>query len=122
MPNPRRMMMAAAGGAGVVDAGNSWAWGADTSATGALGDGTTVRKSSPVHIGGLTDWATVSAGGYHSTAVKTDGTLWAWGTGTNGQLGDGTLVNKSSPVQIGSLTTWARVSARNYVVLALKVV
>jgi len=108
MPNPRRMMMAAAGGAGVVDAGNLWAWGVGSN--GKLGDGTTVNKSSPVHIGGLTDWATVSAGGYHSTAIKTDGTLWAWGQNHLGMLGDGTTVNKSSPVQIGSLTNWARVS------------
>jgi alpha-tubulin suppressor-like RCC1 family protein len=49
---------------------------------------------------------TISCGAYHTTSIKTDGTLWSWGFNNTGQLGDGTNVAKSSPVQIGSLTTW----------------
>jgi alpha-tubulin suppressor-like RCC1 family protein len=47
--------------------------------------------------------ATVSAGSWHSIALKTDGTLWSWGANGVGQLGvgwtDGTSAN--APVQIG---------------------
>jgi len=66
-----------------------------------------------VQIGALTNWAQadVSAGGGHTTAIKTDGTFWAWGFNNNGQLGDSTVVNRSSPVQVGALTTWAQASA-----------
>ena len=36
--------------------------------------------------------AQVSAGYYHTLAIKTDGSLWAWGRNYEGQLGDGTTV------------------------------
>ena len=56
-------------------------------------------------------WKSVSAGGYHNLAIRTDGTLWAWGENTEGQLGDGTLDNQPAPVQIGTATSWATISA-----------
>ena len=31
--------------------------------------------SSPVQVGALTNWSQVSAGGYYTAAIKTDGTL-----------------------------------------------
>ncbi len=85
--------------------GTLWAWGYN--AYGQIGDNTSTNKSSPVQVGTLTTWATVSNGGYGALAVKTDGTLWAWGWGQDGQLGDGTTVSKSSPVQVGTLTNWS---------------
>jgi len=44
----------------------------------------------------------VTAGGFHSLAIKSDGTLWAWGRNSDGQLGNGTIVSSPLPVQIGS--------------------
>ncbi|OGV97738.1 MAG: hypothetical protein A2Z59_12830 [Nitrospinae bacterium RIFCSPLOWO2_02_39_17] len=46
------------------------------------------------------NWSSVSAGYYHTMAIKTDGTLWAWGRNNYGQLGDGTTTDRYSPVQI----------------------
>jgi alpha-tubulin suppressor-like RCC1 family protein len=89
--------------------GTLWAWGRNNSG-GALGDNTTVNKSSPVQIGALTTWLQGSAGGYFTAAVTTSGELYAWGDNSpTGQLGDGTVVDRSSPVQVGALTTWAQV-------------
>jgi len=96
-----------------------WTWGRANS--GRLGDGqTTDDRSSPVQIGALTDWASVSGGGSHSLAVKTDGTLWAWGSNYQGKLGDGTVTDRNSPVQVGILTDWSSVEAGNGHTVALK--
>ena len=90
--------------------GTLWSWG-DNDAYGQLGDGTIVRKSSPIQVGALTTWSKIQGGGNNSYAIKTDGTLWSWGYNGDGELGDGTIVNKSSPIQVGALTTWASISA-----------
>jgi alpha-tubulin suppressor-like RCC1 family protein len=50
---------------------------------------------------GSSSWTAVSAGDYHTAAIKTDGILFTWGLGTYGRLGDGTTTTRSSPVQIG---------------------
>jgi alpha-tubulin suppressor-like RCC1 family protein len=49
----------------------------------------------------------VTAGGSHTCARKSDGTLWCWGSGSNGQLGDGTALNRTLPVQVTVLGTSA---------------
>ncbi len=46
-------------------------------------------------------YAAIAAGGVHSLALKTDGTLWAWGQNEFGKFGDGTVADKNTPVLIG---------------------
>ena len=99
--------------------GTLWSWGKNTNG-GQLGIGNTNNYSSPMQIGTLSTWLSVAAGGYVSSAIKTDGTLWTWGYNPQGQLGDGSTVSKSSPVQIGTLTNWLRVAASKYSVIAVK--
>ena len=77
-----------------------WAWG-DNSA-GQLGDGTTVSRRIPVrvdipNIEGVRV-SSIAAGGSHSLALMSDGTVWAWGNNSAGQLGDGTTTNRHTPV------------------------
>ncbi len=66
--------------------GTVWAWGWNN--FGQLGDGATWNHiTSLVQVPGLTDVTAIAAGGSHSIAVKSDGTVWAWGNNEHGQLG-----------------------------------
>ena len=99
--------------------GTLWGWGTNTT-NGEVGDGTSVDRSSPVQIGSLTDWASISSGNRHNVALKTDGTIWAWGDGQSGQLGQGNIGDRNSPVQIGSDTSWISIKAGLAHSIALK--
>jgi uncharacterized repeat protein (TIGR01451 family) len=99
--------------------GTLWAWGRNN--TGQLGDGTSSnQRTSPIQVGTDTDWLSVSAGDFHTAAIKSDGTLWAWGWNNNGQLGDGTTNQRTSPIQVGTDTDWLSVSAGGDHVIAVK--
>ena len=86
---------------------------------GQLGDGTTVNKSSPVQVGSLTNWRQVSGGSFHTSAIKTDGTLWAWGTDSYGQSGL-SGISTNTPVQVGTLTNWKQVACGYMNTVAIK--
>ena len=88
--------------------GTLWTCGYNSS--GALGDGTTTNKHSPVQVGTLTDWKQVSCGYSHTAAVKTDGTLWTFG-GMVGQFDVGNQHLILSPTQMGTDTNWKQVAA-----------
>ncbi|MBA3846689.1 MAG: hypothetical protein H0X45_08600, partial [Planctomycetes bacterium] len=42
----------------------------------------------------------VATGQYHSTGLKSDGTVWGWGAAHAGQVGDGGTTNRSAPVLV----------------------
>ncbi|MFA7150813.1 MAG: prepilin-type N-terminal cleavage/methylation domain-containing protein [Candidatus Paceibacterota bacterium] len=112
--------------------GTVWAWGRNGS--GQLGDGTTTDKLTPVQVRGvsgsgyLTDIVAIAAGGLHSLALKSDGTVYAWGENVVGQLGDVDTyqTNSTSPVKVngvggeGYLTNVAAISAGYVHSMALK--
>ena len=101
--------------------GTLWTWGDNS--YGALGDGTTIQRTTPTRIGGEdTNWTSVSAGDTHTVAVKTDGSLWAWGYNGDGELGDGNWQNSYSvsPEKIGSDTNWHCGAAGENYTVALK--
>lgn len=87
---------------------------------GNLGNGTTLKYSSPIQVGSLTNWKQVEAGWYSIAANKTDGTLWTCGYNSLGQLGNGTTINYSSPIQIGSLTIWKQAEIDRYTLIAIQ--
>lgn len=87
----------------VDDQGSVWAWGSN--GNGQLGNIKVEGISrTPVPVADLSGVAMVSAGSYHSLAVREDGTVWSWGLNEDGQLGDGTTSNRDYPVQVKSLS------------------
>jgi alpha-tubulin suppressor-like RCC1 family protein len=62
----------------------------------------------------------VAAGGAHTLAVKTNGTVWAWGDNGGGQLGDGSTTTRMTPVQVSALSNVVAVAAGNSHSLAVK--
>ena len=99
--------------------GTLWSWGAR--GFGAMGNSTTIDRSSPVQIGALTNWSSVKADNNVGAAIKTDGTLWMWGYNNYGRLGLGNTINRSSPTQVGALTNWASVTVSPFsATLAIK--
>ena len=91
--------------------GSAWAWG--IGGNGVLGNGTTTDTLSPVSvIGPISDWYNVSAGLFHTLAVRRSGSAWAWGFNGSGLLGNNTTTDRSSPVSVvGGFSDWCNVSA-----------
>ncbi len=101
--------------------GTVWAWGSNDH--GQLGDGTSEgSRSRPMKVLGLSDVVSIAAGGFHSVALKSDGTVWAWGDNFYGQLGEGSTYSAARPIPaaIPNLNRVAAVSAGSYHTLALK--
>jgi alpha-tubulin suppressor-like RCC1 family protein len=78
----------------------------------------------PVFIPGLnlgfTFQTAVSAGGYHSLALKSLGTVWGWGDNNWGQLGDDTSIERHTPVNTLNLSDTVAISAGFTHSMALK--
>src|SRR5215213_10032886 len=72
--------------------GEVWAWGGNE--LGALGDGTNTDSNTPVQVSDLSDVQAIAAGGFHSMALKNDGSVWAWGYPENSNI----------PVQVSGLS------------------
>jgi len=103
-----------------------FSWGRNN--VGQVGDASTVDKSAPVAVGaalnlnlktdiikdvtkiGNSSWTQISAGDFHSYAIRSGGALFSWGKNDLGQLGASDVVSRSSPVQIGA-STWSVISA-----------
>ncbi len=115
---------------GLKNDGTVWTWGYN--ANGQLGDNTTTNSSLPVQVKDyagteyLTKIVHITTKGYHSIALKNNGTVWAWGRNDVGQLGEGTTTNSIVPVQVkdslgtGYLTEIVKISSGGWHSVALK--
>jgi alpha-tubulin suppressor-like RCC1 family protein len=79
----------------------AYCWGLNRGgAAGAVGDGTTTQRLTPVAVVGGLHFSQVSAG-YSQTCGRTDaGVGYCWGSNWSGQLGDGTTTTRLRPVRV----------------------
>jgi alpha-tubulin suppressor-like RCC1 family protein len=81
----------------IVD-GSLVCWG--DNADGQIGDGTTVKRSLPVTVPGLTGVVSVALGRAHTCALDSSGSVWCWGNGSLGQLGTSDLLGSVIPIEV----------------------
>jgi alpha-tubulin suppressor-like RCC1 family protein len=102
----------------LLSGGTVMAWGDDES--GQLGNGSDESVSSvPVAVSGLSGVSAIAAGGEHSLALLSNGTVMAWGNNESGQLGDGNFDESDTPVAVKGLSGVAAISAGGAFSLAL---
>jgi len=102
------------------------AWNAGNNYYGQLAFGTE-NRSLPFPADGVIDYynvldvaQAVSAGEFHSLALKTNGSVLSWGYNAYGQLGDGSTTNRSSAVKVSGLENVKQIASGYYHNLALK--
>ena len=98
--------------------GTLWAWGDNGESqlgfsVGHPGYGGGLGEDFPEQVGTDTDWESISCGGAHSIAIKTNGTLWIWGNNDDHRLGTGNADDtpRYIPTQIGIGISWDSVAA-----------
>jgi hypothetical protein len=79
--------------------GTVWAWG--LSGNGLLdGSANKIDHLTPVQVPGLSGITQVATDGFHTLALRSDGTVWSWGINDHGEVGDGTTATRFSPVPL----------------------
>ena len=68
-------------------------WGNNGMAQLGYADETNFKPDSVINLGPASGVTKIAAGGFHSLALKSDGTVLAWGANGSGQLGDGSFAN-----------------------------
>lgn len=84
---------------GVTPAGAAFCWGGNG---GALGDGTTTERLTPVAVAmpaGVT-FTGMSSGGGHTCGLTPAGAAYCWGLNGDGEVGDGTKTDRLTPVAV----------------------
>jgi alpha-tubulin suppressor-like RCC1 family protein len=85
------------------------AWGYN--ASGQLGNGSTAISRVAVAVSAIGGVSAVAAGGEHSLALLSNGTVMAWGSNREGQLGNGTTTSSKTPIAISALSGVVAVAA-----------
>jgi alpha-tubulin suppressor-like RCC1 family protein len=84
--------------------GTVYCWGGN--GNGQLGNNSTTEENTPVEVlgvggsGNLSGISSVTAGGAHTCALSSSGTVYCWGGNGNGQLGNNSTTEENTPVEV----------------------
>jgi alpha-tubulin suppressor-like RCC1 family protein len=81
---------------------------------------TSTNTPVPAAVLGLTDAVAISAGLYHTCAIKANASVACWGNNTSSQLGNGTTTATVTAVAVTGLTNALSVSANAFYTCAVK--
>jgi hypothetical protein len=99
--------------------GTVWAWGWNLKGqTGPEDEGG--NSNTPVRVAGIDDVVDISAGMYHSVALRSDGSVLAWGANEYGQLGTGNELDSPMPMKVEGLSEVSQVAGGMNFTIALK--
>lgn len=99
--------------------GDVWGWGDNY--WGEIGneDELALDRYAPVKITSLKNIEDISAGGYHTTALDSNGTVWAWGNNFFGQLATRSVDSSNKPLEVSTPTQITKLSSGAYHTLAI---
>jgi alpha-tubulin suppressor-like RCC1 family protein len=85
---------------GLTSAGDAYCWGENS--FGALGDGSTTDRTTPVPVSGGIEFSLVIAGGFigHTCALASGGAAYCWGENSVGQVGDKSTDDRLEPAHV----------------------
>lgn len=94
----------------LLDSGEVSAWGGN--GAGQLGDGSKGGMSNvPTPVANLSGVTAIAAGGHHSLALLSGGSVLAWGYNPDGQLGNGSNLDSPVPVAVMGIGQVAGIAA-----------
>lgn len=86
---------------------------------GQLGDGTTINRSTPVTVAGLSGVSSIALGYSHACALFPNGSMKCWGDNMAGSIGDNTITTRLSPVSVLSLPVVRYIAASDWATCAI---
>jgi alpha-tubulin suppressor-like RCC1 family protein len=95
----------------LIGSGAAYCWGEN--AFGALGNGGTENRTSPVAVSGGMAFVAVTAGGYlgHTCGLSASGAVHCWGENSVGQVGDGSTLDRLGPSPVAGGLTFTSIDA-----------